>query len=309
MTTTSATSSSLDATAQAFLPLIEQVRVHRVLDRRLDPHTFTLTPPSADKDAIVVDAHNGLADVDARLSLSVVAARLLARGWLLPLVRPLPSTPLWRLAMTAPFFIDACAQQATLITVDGDVFSTPKAPRHSAGPSMLHATTTAVPFAFVTRVKLRLMPLTHATVSVESHEDVSAVAARVRALVDEARAFGVDARGNSIVVVSGAPARTASTLPGPAQDDSKNAPWTTPRARWSSSRSIHPGDVTAIAAALKAGHRVAAVPFLQRAAVLQRVSAPAVGLLDVRGAAAALADALRTDPLRRQPHREPGRQP
>lgn len=271
-----------------FLPLIEQVRVQRVLNRTLDPRTVRLAPPPRDDvGAIVLDDANGLVDVDARISLPRLATWLENRGWLLPLLRPLPPLPLWRLAMAAPFVVDAICQQATLITVDGDVFQTPKAPRHSAGPSMLHATTTAVPLAFVTRARLRLTPSTHTTLGIETHDDVMAVARRLRALVDEARVFAADARGTSIAILGGEPRTGASP--------ELSRPWTSAPARWRSARSLHPGDVFAIADALRAGARVATVPFMQRTAVLENHQRR-VDVVDVRGAAAALADALRKGP-------------
>lgn len=271
-------------TAPAFEPLIEQVRVHRVLGRTLDPRTVDLGVPAGD-DGFVIDGANGLVDVDARLSLAAIAHKLELRGWLLPLLRPLPATPLWRLVQQAPLVVDAVVQQGILITVDGDVLSTPKAPRHSAGPSVLASTTTKTPFSFLTRARLRIAAATHTPLWREDHNGTRAVAARVRALVDEGRAFAVDATGWSIAVLGGeGPSSIGST--------SSFLPWTRPRARWSSARSIDPGDASAIEAALTKGHRVAVVPYLQRAAVLSRASHK-VAVVDVRGAAGALADALR----------------
>jgi hypothetical protein len=283
MTTTSKT-----VTASPFLPLIEQVRVQRVLNRSLDPKTVCLPAPALDEaGAVVLDDANSLVDVDARISLPQLATWLEHRGWLLPLLRPLPPLPLWRLAMAAPFVVDAVCQQATLITVDGDTFSTPKAPRHSAGPSMLHATTTAVPLAFLTRVKLRLTSSTHTTLGIETHDDVFAVARRMRALVDEARVFAADACGTSLAILGGELRAAASP--------EHSRPWARPQARWRGARSLLPGDVFAIADALAAGARVATVPFMQRTAVLEN-HRRRVDVVDVRGAAAALADALRKGP-------------
>ncbi len=270
--------------APAFLPLIEQVRLARVARRTVDPRTVDLgVPAKDDRTAIVVDAHNGLADVDGRLSLAAIAAWLSARGWLLPLLRPLPPTPLWRLAMDAPLVVDAVAQQGILVSVDGDVFSTPRAPRHSAGPSVLHSTTTNPPFAFLTRARLRIAPATHTPLWREDHADVMAVAQRLRRLVDEGRTFAAEGCGLSLVGVGGGARHETGLAYGP---------WTSMAARWTSSRSVRPGDVDAIAAALSAGHRVAVVPFLQRAAILGRAR-PVVALTEVRAAAAALADAIR----------------
>ena len=271
--------------APGFLPLVEQVRLGRVAGRGVDPRAVRLgVPPNDDPQNIVVDAHNGLADVDARLSLAQIAAWLLTRGWLLPLLRPLPTTPLWRLAMDAPFVVDAVVQQGILISVDGDVFATPRAPRHSAGPSVLHSTTTNPPFAFLTRARLRIAPAAHTPLWREEHPDVRSVAKRLRGLIDESRSFGVEGFGTSVTGLGGEAGHETGL---------SFARWTSMKARYTSSRSVRPGDVDAIAAALSAGHRVAAVPYLQRAAILGR-QRPVVAMTDVRSAAAALADALRS---------------
>ena len=280
--------------APAFEPLIEQVRVHRVLNRTLDPRTVDLGVPNlksgdVDKGGFVVDVNNGLVEVDARLSLATIAQLLLARGWLLPLLRPLPPIPLWRLVQQAPIVVDAVVQQGVLISVDGDVYATPKAPRHSAGPSVLSATTTKTPFSFLTRAKLRIAPIAHTPLRREDFANERDAAARVRALVDGGRVFGVDARGSSLAILGG---EAGTQLPTPS---SSCAPWTTSSARWTQAASIVAGDARAIEAALLRGHRVAAIPYLQRAAVLSR-GAHKVAVVDVRGAAGALADALRSRP-------------
>lgn len=273
--------------APAFLPLIEQVRLGRVAGRAVDPRSVRLGVPAAtDAAAVVIDPHSGLADVDARLSLNKIAAALALRGWLLPVLRPLPATPLWRLAMDAPFIVDAAVQQGTLISADGDVFATPRAPRHSAGPSVLHSTTTNPPFAFLTRARLRIAPAKHTHLWREDYGDVMGVARRLRTLVDEGRVFGAEGYGCSVVGLGGE-ARHEGGL--------TFSRWTATAARWSSSRSLRPGDVDAMAAALALGHRVALVPFLQRAAILER-EPPTVQMSDVRSAAASFADALRSSP-------------
>jgi hypothetical protein len=278
---------SVTLVAPHFLPLIEQLRTARVARRSLDPRSVDLgVPPDDEPQNVVVDAFNGLADVDARLSLASIASTLQARGWLLPLLRPLPATPLWRLAMDAPFVVDTAVQAGTLISVDGDVFGTPRAPRHSAGPSVLHSTTTNPPFAFLSRARLRIAPATHTPWWREDHDDVLSVAKRLRGLVDEGLAFGAEGIGTSVVGLGGEAAHERGL---------SFARWTSVRARYTSSRSLRPGDVDGIAAALAAGHRVAVVPFLQRAAVLGR-SRPSVALVDVRSAAAAFAGALTRKP-------------
>ncbi|MDP2345103.1 MAG: hypothetical protein Q8O67_29430 [Deltaproteobacteria bacterium] len=281
--------------APHFLKLIERLRTARVARQSLDPRTVDLgVPPDDEPSNVIIDAFNGLVDVDARLSLAAIAASLETRGWLLPLMRPLPATPLWRLAMDAPFVVDAAVQAGILVSVDGDVFGTPRAPRHSAGPSVLHSTTTNPPFAFLTRARLRVAPATHTPWWREDHGDVMSVAKRLRGLVDESRAFGAEGFGTSVVGLGGE-AGHAVLIP---EGGLSFTRWTSMHARWSSSRSVRPGDVDAIAAALSAGHRVAVVPFLQRAAILGR-SRPPVALVDVRSAAGAFADALRSPKISR----------
>jgi hypothetical protein len=292
-------------------PLVEQLRLAHVGHEGagLAVDDVVLGTPRVDAaDALVIDAHNGLVDVDARLSLSVIARALRARGWELPLLRPLPAAPLWRLATRAPFLVDALVQRAMLVTGDGDVVETPSAPRHSAGPSLLHAATLPAPLAVLVRARLRIVSAAHTTTWRENGNDATAVAERLRALVDGARAFSVCAHGRALVVLGGASlapsgssvptassVAAASTAPSavPSPTDGRSGlPMTL---RWTSARSIRPGDVPAIASALRAGRRVVSFPYLQRTAVLER-ERPARTLLDVRSAAATLAAALASAP-------------
>jgi hypothetical protein len=294
-TTNTAIGPSTGATLPAdWAPLVEKLRLAHVGRVGLDIDDVDIgTPSLGAADSLVVDAHNGLVDVDARLSLAAIARALDARGWRLPLFRPLPSTPLWRLAPRAPFVVDALVQRATLLSVDGDLLDTPPAPRHSTGPSLLHATTLPAPLAVLVRARLRIVSSAHTVVWHESFANVDDTSARVRELVDAARAFAACAHGTSLWVLGGsALAPASSTTPQPAP-----TPASTSLAglRWSQARSLRPGDVFGVASALRAERSVVAVPYLQRTAVLER-EPPARRLLDVRSAAQALAGALSSAP-------------
>jgi hypothetical protein len=299
-------SSSSPTLPADWAPLVERLRLAHVDRGSIDVDDIDVGRPRAGAaDSIVIDAHNGLVDVDARLSLAVISRVLAARGWMLPLLRPLPTTPLWRLATRAPFVVDTVCQQGLLLSGDGDLIETPAAPRHSAGPSLLHGTTTLLPLAVLVRARLRVMSTTHTTLWREEHPSTTAVGERLRALVDDARAFGADAHGTTLWILGGtalAPAASAQATTAQvanaqvatAQVANAQAATATTAARrpaWASATSLRPGDVGSFAAALDAGHRVAVVPYLQRAAALHRAR-PARALVDVPTAAAALAAAL-----------------
>lgn len=312
----------LTTSAQAFLPLVEAVRVHRVNNKPLALASVSL--PRLAKDdasAVVVDVHNGLIEVDARLSLPAIAKRAAALGYWLPLLRPLPAQPLWRVAPRFPFYVDAAIQSATLISVDGDVFATPRGPRHSAGPSMLHATTTTPPFAFLVRARIKVTSIVNSGVDVVDCGSVDAAAHAVRDLVDDARVFGVEAFGSRVLRLGGAvpsSTTTATTTSTPASSTTTTTTTTTttrpapPQTPWAKaaplsrrSRSLPPGDVVAIREALLAGQRVCAVPFMQRVAALDpvadAVTAAGADVKDVRAAAQAFANALRAGATRGAP--------
>lgn len=272
---------------------VELLRLARVKKTPLSADELVLKTPAADAaGAIVIDADNGLADVDARLSLSAIGAALARRGYTLPLLRPWSARPLWRLVMSAPFVVDAMVQRGTLVTVDGDAVDAPRAPRHAAGPSMIHAVCGPVPLAFFSRATLRIVPQTHAHLVVTDHGGVAAAAAAFVKVTNAARAMAVDAFGTHVAVL--AADHSGAVDDGHTPPAERGRSWGTLAARVDSSRSIAPGDAVAITAALLAGERVAAVPFMQRAAVLRRrrPSTSAQPLVDLPAAARALAAAL-----------------
>jgi hypothetical protein len=266
--------------------LVERLRLARVTGKAAP--SLTLRPPKVSAEgAVVVDVDNGLADVDARLSLAQIARRLRALGYRLPLLRPLPAIPLFRLALSAPFIIDALVQRGTLISLDGGAIATPAAPRHAAGPSLLHLAAGPQPMALLARAHLRVVHQAEVRLAVTNFSSVAdAVALVVREAVRQ-RAIGVEAladeRGVSVAVL-GAHAVD--------KGNDKGARWATPEARFAATRSLAPSDATAIETALRAGERVAVVPFMQRAAALTS-RAPATPRLDpVDDAARAMARAL-----------------
>jgi hypothetical protein len=288
-TTTSSWTSIEVAIEEPWAKVAQQLRQAHAQGRRVDGRDLAL--PSirpTDPRAFVLDEHNGLVDVDARLSLAAVAVRLTRTPWRLPLFRPLSAVPLWRLAPQAPFVVDALCQRATLLTVDGDVTDTPPAPRHAAGPSVLHSAVAAAPLVLVVRAHLRLVPRARTHTWREQHSDEHATALRLRSLVDSPAAFGVCAVGSTIMVLAGeviAPPPSALSLM--TKTSTATSPQSGVRSRWLSARTLFPGDVDAMRAALRAGLRVVSIPYLQRAAVLQRTP-HAMPLLDLKGATQSL---------------------
>ncbi len=280
---------------------VEALRVAAVSAVPLSASRLHITAPrAAAAGAIVVDADNLLADVDARLSLAAIGHRLASLGYAIPFFRPWPTVPLWRLAMTMPYVVDALAQRATLLTVDGDAADTPAAPRHAAGPSLLHSVCGPQPLALLKRVHLRVSRRDDGVVGVIDADSAAAAAVVVRDVVAAGRVVAVDAiaavAGIRVAVfgsegaVSAAGARVVD-----AADAAALRPWINAGARVRRSRSLSPGDATAIAAALRAGQRVSAMPAMQRLAALSSsssspTSAPAV--VGVDAACRAIADAL-----------------
>jgi hypothetical protein len=271
---------------------VEPLRLARLEGEPLPASALTLrAPPATRDDVIVIDADNGLADVDARLTLRAIGQVLAARGWWLPLLRPWAPVPLWRLVMDAPFVVDALVQRASLVSLDGDAVDTPQAPRHAAGPSLLHAVCGPVPLALTARAILRIVPRTHARLVVTDHGSVAAASAAVVAATATARPVAVDAFGTRVAVLAADHAEDAVD-DGHSLPVERGAQWGTMPARARASVSIGAGDRVAIARALQAGQRVATVPFMQRAAVLLARPSQTPRLVDVSAAAAALAVAL-----------------
>jgi FAD/FMN-containing dehydrogenase len=266
---------------------VEPLRLAQLQGAPLLASELVLLPPASPSDvAIAIDAHNGLADVDARLTLRAIGEALWARGFFLPLLRPWAAVPLWRLAIDVPFVVDALVQRGTLVTIDGDAIDTPRAPRHAAGPSLLHAVCGPTPLCLLTRATLRVVPRERAELVVVTHDTIAAAARAVVELSTEARAFAVDACAARVVVLRSGDgvARSPSLVRGVAGDALAR------RAR--GSRSISPGDVIAIEHALQMGRRVVAVPFMQRAAILHAKVERAATLLSPQAAASALAVAM-----------------
>jgi hypothetical protein len=280
---------------------VEPLRLARFRGEALVASSLRLRAPSATSEgAIVIDADNGLADVDARLSLRAIAAVLAARGWWLPLLRPWAAVPLWRLVMDAPFVVDALVQRGVFLSVDGDVVDAPRAPRHAAGPSMVHALCGPTPLALVARATLRVVPRTHAHLVVTDHGSVAAASAAFVAVTEAARAVAVDAFGTRVAVLAAEHAADAVD-DGHSMPAERGALWGTLPARARASVSIAPGDRPTIGRALLAGRRVVAVPFMQRAAVLQSRPSTTPRLVDVPTAAAAFAAAVKRSALEVHP--------
>lgn len=271
---------------------VEPLRIAGLRGEPLAAAQLRLRAPSImSEGAVAIDADNGLADVDARLSLRAIGEALARRGFWLPLVRPWAPVPLWRLVMDAPFVLDALVQRGILVSLDGDAVDTPRAPRHAAGPSLLHGVCGPAPLALLVRATLRIVPRTHAHLIVTDHGNVAAASAAVVAITNTARAVAVDAFGSRVAVLAADHAVDAVD-DGHSPPVERGAAWGAMPARARASVSIAPGDRVAIARALLAGHRVAAVPFMQRAAVLQARPSMTARLVDVTAAAAAIAASI-----------------
>lgn len=242
----------------------------------------------AGRDArISLDAHNGLAEIDGALLLGASARRLEQIGAIFPMARPLPPVPLAIAAAAIPYLVDAFVHSGDALTFDGDPLTTPRAPRAAAGPSLLHAVCTRPALALLVRARVRVVMATHATSWREELKDEAEAAARVRELVEQGRAFAVDACGATVLVLAPAgvpaparavPARFAHTGHGRGT-------------AFAHSRTLVPGDVDAMTAALRAGARVAGAPFIGRAAALER-GLEVLPVVDVATGARALATAL-----------------
>lgn len=280
----------IDATALEHL--VEQLRTARVEGRTTllqgPGHIQLGRPPRSGDGGIHLDPHNNLAEVDARLPLAVVARRLHERGWVMPLARPLPWMSLMTACATVPFITEAIVQQADIVSVDGDVFDTPRAPRHAAGPSLLHGVCTRPPLGLVLRARIRVFPTSHVVVVREEPGDANAAARRLQELIEEGRAFFAEARGGSVLSLRGAAGGTGGhELHGPPA-------WSEGRrhAVFRSGRSLFFGAVDDMTAALHDGDRVVAAPFMQRVGVLTRHPLD-TAVVDLGRAVTHLADALR----------------
>ena len=283
----------------AIVALVERLRMSRVRKSALHAASIVLTPPPADDiRSVVIDVDNGLADVDARLSLSAIGHRLKQQGYWLPMLRPWSSMPLWRLAMTAPFVVDALIQRGTLLSVDGDVIDTPRAPRHAAGPSLLHGLCARPsPTALLARAHLRVVPRTHARLVVTDWGSANAAARAFVTVTDAARAVCVEAFGSHLAVLADDHGAADVDV-----DSDRGSAWGSMSARVMGSRSLGPGDRPAIVKALCAGQRVVGVPFMQRAGVLLSTTAAGASplLVDVSTATTLAASAIAAALMRPQ---------
>jgi hypothetical protein len=233
-----------------------------------------------------VDVHNLSAEADGGGLLAYLARALLARGLVLPIARPLPHAALAEACACVPYLVDAFVQQVAAVTLDGEPYDTPRAPRSATGPSLVHALCSRPPLAIAVRVRLRVASAARTRVVVR---EMGSTGDAARLLVDahhEARAYAVEALGSRVVALVG---DGTPSLLGPPSADARFAH--VAGGRFHSSRAIVPGDADAIAELLGQGERVATAPFMGRAAVLER-SFRAVPLLDVPRAAAGIASAL-----------------
>jgi hypothetical protein len=284
-------SATIDARTRELVEVLRRARVEsRPLALRADPRDASVTTlrliPSRESQ-VTLDGHNGVAEVDAGLTLSAVARRLDRLGAIFPLARPLPPMSVALACAALPFFVDTYVQQATALTLDGDAWDTPRSPRAAAGPGLLMALCAHPPLAVAVRARVRVLTTTHAVVVREEHADVRAAARRIHELVEEGRAFTVDACGSTLLVLAGASLKRAGAwTPSAFTHEGRGR-----RASFARAESLVAGDVPATAHALERGARVVAAPFMGRVASLWR-GFEAIPVVEVRRGIASLADAL-----------------
>lgn len=246
-----------------------------------------------------LDATNALLDVDGAMTLPAIARRAAHHGAIFPLARPLPPLSLLQACALLPYFVDAYVQQASLLTAAGDPAETPRAPRAAAGPSLLGAVCSRPPLALVARARVRVALATHVVVRREALPSARAAADRVRALLDDGRAFAVDVFGGTVLHLG--PATTATTTAATtAATTVATRAMTAPRTdfahrgagrrpSFSHAVSLAPGDVDEMTRILDGGGRVVAAPFMGRCgALLARSASVSVSLSVSLGTVAAM---------------------
>lgn len=283
--------SGMHARPRDLVELLRRARVEgRPIALRAPPGAEEVTTIrlTAGPDAsVTLDGHNGLADIDGALTLSSVARRLERLGATFPLARPLPPLSMAVACAALPFFADAYVQQASGLTLDGDEWESPRAPRAAAGPSLVASLCTRPPLAIALRARVRVLASTHAVCAREEHPDVDATARRIGELIDDGRAFTVDACRTSILVLAGGTLPRAGTWTiAPFTHEGRGR-----SASFARSQSLVPGDVAALADALRRGARIVAAPFMGRAAALWR-GFEELPILELRRGLGAVADAL-----------------
>jgi hypothetical protein len=240
---------------------------------------------------VTIDAHNAIAEIDGALTLSAAARRIARLGAVFPLARPLPPMTLMEACAALPLLVDAWVQQATILTADGDAADTPRAPRAAMGPSLLGALCSRPPLAIALRARVRIALAAHATVRQEQLASTRHVAVRVAELLEQGRAFSVDAFGTSLLVLG-------DPLPSPCSSVALGARFAHEhhgrRPSFARAVSFAPGDIEAMAGALGEGGRVVAAPFIGRCGALTAAGMPAARgfgplvILDVARGVAAL---------------------
>jgi hypothetical protein len=287
----------IEARPRELVELLRRARVEgRAIALRAPPGSdAAVVRVVAGRDATVaLDGHNSIAEIDGALTLSSAARRLERLGAVFPIARPLPPIALSVACAALPWFVDAFVQQANALTLDGDPFETPRAPRAAAGPSLLAALCSRPPLALAVHARVRVALASQSRVAKEEHGDIRAAAQRVRHLVEAGRAFAVDAHRSSVLVVGGEGAPAAR----PGSKFERGAFKHEGRGRAASftrSTSLNPGDVDAIEDALAKGARVAGAPFMGRLAALWR-GFEAIPVVEVEQGVRSIVAALETSP-------------
>lgn len=233
------------------------------------PGAVRLRPRPGDA-PITVEHDNSLVDVDAALTLPALWRLCHARGFMLPVARPLPPMTVQEACARLPVFAEAFVASATLVLTSGESLETPRAPRAAIGPDLLGALTTTPPIALCVRARVRVIPGRAARVHEARYVSAREAAHHVAAVVDEGRALSVDASragpGDFLVLTLGG----SGALPHVAEEPE------TPRfahraaVRVRGGSLLIPGDERSMAETLSAGGRVLASPIMGRAGTLDK---------------------------------------
>lgn len=208
-----------------------------------------------DPRAMTLDVHNGLLEVGGGVRL--VDAALFAReqGYAFPLGDSVPDLTLTDACFRMPPFVDAFVASAELVTSEGVRATTPRAPRSATGPDLMGLALVDPPLAVIVRARVRVFPLGTAHARDELHSTPLEVAMRVVEIMNDGRAFVVEAARGRVRVLGPAPASARGV------SDATVLP------RVSGGRSIVVSENTVLQG-LVTGGRVLASPYMGRLAIL-----------------------------------------
>jgi FAD/FMN-containing dehydrogenase len=209
----------------------------------------------ADARAMTLDLHNGLLEVGGGVRLPDAARFAAEQGYAFPLGDSVPDLTLTDACFRMPPFVDAFVASAELVTSDGVRATTPRAPRSATGPDLMGLALVDPPLAVIVRARVRVFPTGTANARDELHPTPLEVAMRVAEIMNDGRAFVVEAARGRVRVLGPAPVSARSVL------DATTLP------RVQSGRSIVVSE-NAILQGLVNDGRVLAAPYMGRIAIL-----------------------------------------